>query len=428
MAKLLPFDGASIEIIDQGIVKVVAGKRFQENNYSLDQQYIYDAAKWGSLEALREPIIIYDVQEDDRFIKSKQAEYIRGWMGVPMLVQDKLVGFLNLDSSTRGFFTKDHAALAQTFGNHAAVAIEKARLFQEESRRSQIIAAMADIANEFASALEILPALDKITHLSLELLRASTVAIYLLQDDNQTIKVVTALGAYREQLMSHTIQIGTGITGNIITTGKPEIVDDMLKDFRRVRVPGTPEDDSQRDTIMSAPLILRGKTIGAINAWRQRSNGLFNESELNFLVSIANQTSMSIEAIRLFQETARRAQEAHAIAEVGRDISSTLQLDMVLEQIAQYAKDLLMAETSAVYLLNPEEPLLRAITAIGNEAKEIMDFPLLIGSGILGNIAMQKSGEIVNDILGDRRAITVKGTEVNPDEHLMGVPVLSKDH
>jgi hypothetical protein len=102
--------------------------------------------------------------------------------------------------------------------------------------------------------------------------------------------------------MSHTIQIGTGITGNIIETGKPEIVDDILKDSRRVTVPGTPEDDAQRDTMMSAPLILRGKTIGTINAWRLRSSGLFNESELNFLVNIAHQTSISIESIRLFQE------------------------------------------------------------------------------------------------------------------------------
>ncbi len=136
---------------------------------------------------------------------------------------------------------------------------------------------------------------------------------------------------------------------------------------------------------------------------------------------------MSIESIRLFQETTRRAQEAHAIAEVGRDVSSTLQLDIVLDRIAQYAKDLLMAETSAVYLSYPEESLLRAIAAAGLDAREIKNDPLLIGSGILGNIVLQKYGEIVNDTQGDPRAITIKETEIIPNEHLMGVPVLSKD-
>jgi PAS domain S-box-containing protein len=427
LAKLIPFDSASIEILDQGIVKNVAGKGLKGNKSCLGQQYPYNATKWGNLATLRKPIVIFDVQDDDRFVKFEGTDYIHGWMGIPMFFQNKLVGFLNLDSSTKGYFTEDHASLAQTFANQAAIAIENARLFQEESRRSQIIEAMANIANEFATAHELIPALDQITQRTLELLNASTVAIYMLQDDNITIKVVTAQGTYREQLMSHTIQVGAGITGTIITTGKAEIVDDMFKDPRRVRVPGTPEEDAQHDTIMSAPLILRGKTIGAINAWRNRSSGLFNESELNFLVNIAHQTSMSIESIRLFQETARRAQEAHAIAEVGRDISSTLQLDTVLERIAQYARELLRAETSAVYLSNPEEPLLRAIAAIGIEAREIKNFPLRIGSGILGNIALQKSGEIVNHTSGDRRAITIEGTETNPNEHLMGVPVLSKD-
>ena len=92
---------------------------------------------------------------------------------------------------------------------------------------------------------------------------------------------------------------------------------------------------------MSSPLILRGRTIGVINAWRLKENGLFNESELNFLVGIAHQVSICIESGRLFQETIRQAQEAAAIAEVGRDISSTLQLDVVLERIVSYAMNLL---------------------------------------------------------------------------------------
>ena len=427
LSELIPFDSASIEIFNQGYLEVVAGLNLKDNEECLGKRYPFSVTKWEGLEALRQPIRIPDVQEDDRFVKFKGTEYIHGWMGVPMFAQDKLVGFLNLDSSKVDFFTQDHASLAQTFGNQAAIAIENARLFQEENRRTQIIEAMANIANEFAAAYELIPALDKITNRALELLNASTVAIYLLQDDHKTIKVVTAQGTHREQLMSHTIQIGTGITGNIIATGKPEIVDDMLNDARRVRVPGTPEEEAERDTIMSAPLILRGKAIGAINAWRRRSSGLFNESELNFLVNIAHQTSMSIESIRLFQETARRAQEAHAIAEVGRDISSTLQLDIVLDRIAQYAKDLLRAETSAVYLSSQEGTLLRAIAATGIEAKEIMNDPLPIGIGILGHIALQKSGEIVNDTQEDPRAITIKDTESIPNEHIMGVPVLSKD-
>ncbi len=348
-------------------------------------------------------------------------------MEIPLVVKDKIIGFLNLDSRTPGFFNEEHAAIAQTFANQAAIAMENARLFREESRRSQIIEAMANIANEIALTREIIPALDKIAQRTLTLLNALSVAIYLLQDDNQTIKIVTAQGEYHKELLSHSIKLGEGITGNIVATGKPEIVDDISKNPRRVTVPGTPKENAAFETMMSAPLILHGKCIGAINVWRIKSNGLFDSSELNFLVSIAHQASISIESMRLFEETTRRAQEAAAIAEVGRGISSTLQLDNVLERIAIYAKDLLKAETSAVYLTEPGTPFLRAISAIGVDSDEIKNDPLELGIGILGDIAIKRSGEIVNNTAADSRAIPIKGTELLPHEHIMGVPVFSND-
>ncbi|HSQ39770.1 MAG TPA: GAF domain-containing protein, partial [Anaerolineales bacterium] len=348
-------------------------------------------------------------------------------MGVPILLKDNLTGLLAVWRIVQGrdYKTTDLEFLSE-LAQQAAIAMENARLFQEESRRAKIIEALAEIANVIATTRESKVALSEIAERSLNLLNARNIAIYLLQDDNKTLKIVTAKGSYQNTLLSHTIQIDKGITGSVVATGKAEIITDISKDPRRMRVPGTAEEDSQIETMMCAPLILMEKPIGAINAWRLRSNGLFSEIELNFLVGIAHQASIAIESGRLFEETLRRAQESDAIAEVGRDISSTLKLDVVLQRIAVYAKELLMADTSAVYLAENNPSELRAIAAIGTDANEVKSDPLQVGRGILGNIALQKTGEIVNETLTDPRAITVKGTESIPFEHIMGVPVLLK--
>jgi response regulator RpfG family c-di-GMP phosphodiesterase len=209
--------------------------------------------------------------------------------------------------------------------------------------------------------------------------------------------------------------------------GRPEIVNNTSEDSRRVTIPGTPAKEAKLESLMSSPLVLHGKTIGVINAWRYKENGLFNETELSFLVGIAHQVSICIESGRLFQETIRQAQEAAAIAEVGRDISATLQLDVVMERIASYAMNLLHAETSAVYLTNSTTSKLHAIAALGMDAEEIKNDPLPVGDGILGNIALQNIGEIVNDTANDPRTRIVKGTGQNLLEHIMGVPILLKD-
>ena len=334
---------------------------------------------------------------------------------------------LAIDHGEPNFYNSEHVRLAEIFANQAAIAITNARTFEDEKRRSEIIQALADLANEFATTQEMSHLLDKLSQRALGLLRASHVAIYLVQGDNQSVKVVSAQGTYSRQLMSHIIRIGEGITGNVIAAGHPEIINDTRADRRTITVPGTPKEDGDVETMMSAPLILRGKPIGAINAWRLRSDGLFNESELNFLISIAHQTSISVELGRLFSETKRRAQEAAAVAEVGRDISATLELDRVLERIAQYAKELLNAETSAVYMFDPADSLLHGVAVFGADAEEIKNDPLVLGRGIAGHIALSQSGEIVNYASSDERAVTVKGTTDNPYEHIMGVPVLNKD-
>jgi GAF domain-containing protein len=424
LAKLVPYDSSAIEMINRGDFEIVAGRGIP--NGLLGKKYPADLEKWGGVDRLRRPLIIPDVRMDDRYEKLEGLEYIVGWMGIHLFAQGKLIGCLNLDSKTPAFFNEEHAAIAQTFANQVAISIENARLFREESRRSQIIETLADIANEIATTQEEISALDRIAERALFLLNASSVAVYLLQDDNKTIKIVSARGDYQEELISHTINVGQGITGNIIANGKPEIINDIAKDPRRITVPGTPKEDALLDTMMSAPLILHGESIGAMNAWRLRSNGLFDVSELNFLVSIAHQASILIESVRLFDEITRRAQEAAAIAEVGRNISATLDLNIVLERIATYAKDLLRTGTSAVYLAEADSHILQAVSAIGIEAEEIKNDPLEIGAGILGNIALQQYGEIVNDTAADPRSIIIKGTESIPDENIMGVPVLLK--
>ncbi len=422
---LVPYTSASIELVDQGQTEIAAARGMPGAPQLLGRRYAVRLGKWGT--DIRKPIIIPDVQKDARFEKFEETGSIRSWMGVPMFVQDRLVGYLNLDSREVNFFTEAHAAIAETFANQAAIALENARVFHEERRRTRIIEALADFANEIARTGELQPLLDKVAQRSLDLLDASHVAIHLLQSDNRTVRAVSAQGSYSHEIMSHAFMLGEGITGSIIASGKPEIVNNTKDDPRRIRVPSTPEDDGMLESMMCCPLMLRGKGIGAINVWRLRSYGLFDVSELNFLISIAHQTSVSIELSHLLQETMRRAQESAAIADVGREISSTLQLDVVLERIAAYAKELLRAETSAVYLLEPAKSLLRALVAIGPDAEAIKNDPLQMGSGIIGKLAQKKAGEIVNDANSDPRAQLVAGTERIPFENLMAVPVLSKD-
>jgi PAS domain S-box-containing protein len=427
--KLMSCDVFIISLCDESTSSTVSvytvenGKRLEAQRIPQDQGIGANVINEGKSIAAKNEAEIVKLDP----IRFGSSRHVQSLVAVPMRVSNRIIGMISAQCYEQYAYGAEEQVLLEMLAAHAATAIENGRLFEEQGRRSKIIEALADIANEIATTRDVQAALDQITHRALDLLNANHVSIHLLQDDHVTLKAVSAHGAYRENLLSYSIKSGEGITGNIFLKGKPEIIHDMSLDTRRVTVPGTPKSDAVLESMMCAPLILRGKSIGVINAWRLKEIGLFNETELNFLVGIAHQVSICIESGRLFHETNRQAQEAAAIAEVGRDISSTLNLNIVLERIVSYAMELLNAETSAVFLTDTSTSTLRAIATLGRDSEELKHHSLPIGTGIIGTIAQQNVGEIVNDTLNDPRAVTVQGTEDEPFEHIMGVPIVLKD-
>ena len=176
---------------------------------------------------------------------------------------------------------------------------------------------------------------------------------------------MVALGRNQEEMKALVVKPGTGILGNILQSGVAEYVNDPSRDPRTIHVPGTPEEEDAHQSLMGAPLVSRGETIGGIMVWRDHANGLFTQSELDFLVSVARQTTIAIESARLYLETKRRASEMSALAEVGRELSASLDPEVVLDKVAQRAKELLGAETSAVFLMQPDQQSMRTATVFG---------------------------------------------------------------
>jgi signal transduction histidine kinase len=98
----------------------------------------------------RAPLIIDDVRADTPLARAFQEisggatrttfAYIRSWLGVPLLVQNHMIGMLTLDHDQPGHYTPRHADLALTIANQAAIAIENARLFEQ----AQTLAVMVE--------------------------------------------------------------------------------------------------------------------------------------------------------------------------------------------------------------------------------------------------------------------------------------------
>ncbi len=186
-------------------------------------------------------------------------------------------------------------------------------------------------------------------------------------------------------------------------------------------IPGT---DSSRSAVF-VPIVGSDRMVGTIVLENYERDYAFGESEVRLLTTVASSMGVALENARLLDETQRRARESSALSEVGRDLSSSLDLATVMDRIARHAKDLLEAGDSAIFLPEADGTTFRAIVAHGDAADQIKATTIVAGQGIIGQLLQSGQPELINDTQADARGIQVAGTDARIDERLMVVPLVS---
>jgi signal transduction histidine kinase/DNA-binding response OmpR family regulator len=146
LRKVVPYDSCSVQQIDGEAMVIVGGHGFPNLPELLGQRFDWRGSDdpAGEVVARREPVIFENVSERFEHFRSQKhgSGRVKGWMGVPLLVGDRLIGMLTLDKGEADFYTLEHAHLAQAFAAYAATAIEKARYVTElEHARAEAEAA-----------------------------------------------------------------------------------------------------------------------------------------------------------------------------------------------------------------------------------------------------------------------------------------------
>jgi sigma-B regulation protein RsbU (phosphoserine phosphatase) len=85
----------------------------------------------GTAAGERRILRVNDVSEDPRYIHCETGVAARSELVVPLLLCDRLIGVLDLESSEPRAFTLEHERMLSTLGSYIAVALENARLYQE---------------------------------------------------------------------------------------------------------------------------------------------------------------------------------------------------------------------------------------------------------------------------------------------------------
>ena len=335
-----------------------------------------------------------------------------------------------VDEAQERHWSPDEQLLVKQVTDQLTLALENARLFQETQSRAEELAVLNEMGNDLATLLDS-KAIAEVIHKYTSRLMDTRFFYVALYDETTQEKTYPIAYEDGEKISLEPAKVtGKGFTDHIIHNKKTVYApDDVLGHMQRLGIDFVPlsDDDTPSKCWLGVPMLIGERVLGVIAVQSVTHPYLYDEHDRDILTTIASQAAISVENARLFKEAQRRAQETAALAEVGREISATLQLEQVLERISNYARDLLRAETCAVYLPDPKSDNWNAIAATGVDADEIKNDPIRSGRGILGSIIQTKDGRIANDASNMPGVVTIAGTVEKDYEHLMGVPILVKD-
>ncbi len=301
-----------------------------------------------------------------------RAKILNSVLQVPLIRESEAIGAIGIGKRDPAPFTDKQIALMQTFASQAVIAIENVRLFNELQQRNAEITealeyqtAISDILRVIASSrTDIQPVLDAISENALKLCGANFSAVY--NYDGKMLNM-TALKNFTPQATEEIqreyprpLTRDGGYSARSILDKKVIHVIDALND------PDIPE--ATRPLVASlgfrsglwVPMLREGNAIGAFCVARPEA-GAFDEKKIKLLQTFADQATIAIENVRLFnetqsllRETEQRAQELGIINSVQEGLASKLDVQAIYDLVGDKIRDIFRATGTAIYLFDPE--------------------------------------------------------------------------
>jgi signal transduction histidine kinase len=285
---------------------------------------------------------------------------------------------------------------------------------------------LLEVSETLLSEVEI----EKLYDLILEVVEretgATVVSLMLLDEKVQQLRVEAAVGLPKGIIGSATTKIGEGIAGWVMEKGQALLLTDGVPVETSVR------EAMHRDEVASAicaPLKIKGRTIGVLNASKTTPESPFSHPDLELLSILATQVAIAIENSRIHEATRGRTSQLAALNELGRLLTSTLDLDEVLSLAMQGINEIIKAEAGSLLLLDETTNDLVFRMSLHGEVRQTAPLKLQIGQGIAGWVVKQGEPVLVRDVSIDPRYFREASEKFGLEcRSILCVPIVLRDH
>ena len=329
LALVVPYERGLVMLQSDDVLVVIAQHGFPEENRALQMRVpIRSEDVFQQLVATRRTLILDNVTSTPLWKQVQWLPVNLSWMGVPLIVQDRVIGMISLTRREAAAFSQDDASLVLAFAGQAAIALENAKLYseikqlnehlehlvqerteelnrayQDLEKRLRRLSALRTIDMTITSSQDLRLTLQVLLEQTTDQLHVDAASVLLYKPQSQYLEYAASRGFHTAALRHTRLRLGEGYAGQAAlerrTVRVPSIVQtpDGL-----ARAPLLPAEGFY--TYYAVPLIAKGQIKGVLEIFCRTSFDPEPEWE-EFLDALAGQAAIAIDNATLVDELQR---------------------------------------------------------------------------------------------------------------------------
>jgi GAF domain-containing protein len=295
-----------------------------------------------------EPRLVADLQTDERYegVTSRDtAEFknIRSILAVPLKTAEQPVGLIYIDHPRKNIFGPGDLEFLNAFASQAALAIHRAR---EHQRQIERLTLLNELSRSVVQALDLGEVLTRIVAEVTAMLNVEASSVLLLDEETSKLVFSTSVSNGKRLDILTRLDKSQGVAGWVVSHGEPACINDVTTDPRWF---GEVETSFVTRSLLCVPLQIEGRVVGVLQALNKKSPLGFDSGDIALLSAFAASAAIAIENAQLFQEV-RQARQLRALNEVAMILSSTLDLNKIVDKGLEQTLLVMKAEAGLINL------------------------------------------------------------------------------
>lgn len=355
---LIESEGVSVLLLeeDQLVFKAASGEFGRK---LVDTAMPADAGIAGKVLQHGEPLLVGNgnVQEQIyRDIDATTGFMTESLVAVPILLAGETIGVIEAVHSVPDVFDRGNLDVLETAAAWVAIAIGNARQHAALQRRLQESEAFASISMALNKTLDLDQILQLIVDSADDIIPSvQRAVIHILSEENGQMLVPTAVaGPVRKTNSKFSMHPGKGVAGQVIASGETINVPDIEQDPHFIPA----KTDNPIRSLLVAPIQREDRRLGTISLISPTKHAFSSDDE-QLLTLLGVEAALAIENAQLLKSERRRRQEAETLRRVTNTLTSTLNLEDVLNAILEELAGVLSHDGATIFLWEQEN--LRAV-------------------------------------------------------------------